>query len=112
MVKVYDIVNRLQNEKPQIRLTAEHIFTVRNSKNSAILMKGISEDKDLDDIKKIDMIIETGLGKEALAVVDKMDLSIGELTVIVNAIMAAISDVDLDEMEKLANDEVKKQRKK
>lgn len=112
MAKVYDIVNRLKNEKPQIKLTEDHTFTINNSKNSAILMKGISEDKTIDDIAKIDMIIEAGIGKEAIKVVNKMDLSISELTTIVNAIMAGISDMELDDMEKAATDEAKKQRKK
>lgn len=112
MAKVYDIVNRLKNEKPQVKLAEGHVYTINNSKNSAILMKGISEDKTIDDIDKIDMIIEAGIGKEALAFVNTMNLSISELTLIVNAIMAGISDMELDDMEKAATDEAKKQRKK
>ena len=112
MAKVYDIISRLKNEKPKVMLAEDKVFEVHNSKNSAILMKGISEDKGLDNLVKLDMIIEAGLGKEALEYINSMDLSIPELTVIVNAIMAAISDVDLEEMEKLAKDEVKKQGKK
>ena len=112
MAKVYDIVNRLKNEKPIIKLTEDRSFQVHTSKNSAILIKGIAEDKDIDDLKRIDMIIEAGLGKEALDIVNELELSIPEMTVIINAIMAAISDIELEEMEKLADEEGKKQRKK
>lgn len=112
MARVYDVISRLKNEKPQVKLAEDKIFTVHNSKNSVILIKGISQDKDVDDVEKIDMIIEAGIGKEALEYINTLDLSITELTTIVNAIMAAISDMDLEEMEKLAEDEVKKTRKK
>lgn len=112
MAKVYDIVSRLKNEKPQIRITEDKIFTVFNSKNSVILMKGIAEDNKIDETQKIDMIIEAGLGKEALDLVDSLELPTKQLAIIVSAIMAAISEVELEEMEKLADEEVKKTKKK
>lgn len=112
MAKVYDIVSRLKNEKPQVRLTEDKIFTVFNSKNSVILMKGIAEDPKIDETKKMDMIIEAGLGKEALDLVNSMDLSMMEMATVVNAIMAAVSDSELEEIEKAAEAEVKKTRKK
>ena len=112
MAKVYDIVSRLKNEKPQIRITEDKIFTVYNSKNSVILMKGIAEDNKIDETQKIDMIIEAGLGKEALDLVDSLELPTKQLAIIVSAIMAAISEVELEEMEKLADEEVKKTKKK
>ena len=112
MAKVYDIVSRLKNEKPQIRITEDKIFTVYNSKNSVILMKGIAEDNKIDETQKIDMIIEAGLGKEALDLVDSLEVPTKQLAIIVSAIMAAISEVELEEMEKLADEEVKKTKKK
>ncbi len=83
MAKVYDIVNRLKNEKPVIKLTEDRSFQVHTSKNSAILIKGIAEDKDIDDLKRIDMIIEAGLGKEALDLVNELELSIPEMTIVI-----------------------------
>lgn len=112
MAKVYDIVSRLKNEKPQIKLSEEHTYPVRNSKNSVILMKGISEDPKIEDDKKIDMIIEAGIGKEALEYIETMDLSFTELMTIVNAIMAAVADEELEEIEKLGKIEAKKNTKK
>lgn len=112
MAKVYDIVSRLKNEKPQIRITEDKIFTVFNSKNSVIFMKGIAEDNKIDETQKIDMIIEAGLGKEALDLIDSLELPTKQLAIIVSAIMAAISEVELEEMEKLADEEVKKTKKK
>lgn len=108
MSRVYDIVSRLENgnQKPQIKVDAEHEFTINNSKAAALTIMSIEKDKKLNDVEKIDKLILVALGKEASEYIEKLELSMSSYTVIVNAIMAAIADVSLEEME----EEAKKQK--
>lgn len=112
MAKVYDIINKLTNNKPIIKIDESHEYTVNNSKNSAILIKSIGEDKTLDDIERIDKLIEAGIGKEALDYVNSLDLSLSSYGTIVNAIMAAIGDRELEEVEEAAKEELKRFQKR
>jgi hypothetical protein len=112
MGKVYDIMNRLTNNKPVIKIDGEHEYTVNNSKNQAIFLKEISEDTSIDDFKRMDMIIEAGIGKEALGYINTLNLSMTGYSVIINAIMAAISDMELEDVEKEAAEQAKKFRRK
>jgi thermostable 8-oxoguanine DNA glycosylase len=107
MGKVYNIMDRLTNDKPQIQIDNDHIYTVNNSKNQAIFIKQLSEDKSVDEFKRMDNIIEAALGKEALDFINTLNLSVTSTSVVINAIMAAIGEVELEEVEK----EVKKQSK-
>lgn len=111
--RVYDIVETIinGNKKPTVKIDAEHEFTINNSKNSAILIKALSEDKKLDDLERIDKIIEAALGEEALKYIDSLDLAMTNYNTIINVIMAAISDMSLEEMEKVAEEQNKKFRK-
>lgn len=108
MGKVYDIMSRLTNNKPTIKIDEEHEYTVNNSKNTAIFIKQVSEDKSMDDFKRIDTIIESALGKDALDYINSLELSMVANTTIINAIMAAISEEELEVIE----EEAKKQQKK
>lgn len=114
MARVYDIVEKIKNgnEKPTIKIEENHEYTINTSKNTALFIKAVSEDKGLDDFEKIDKTIESGLGKEALDYINSLDLSTSAYVTIVNAIMAAIGDVDLEEIEKAAKEEQKKFRKR
>ena len=53
------------------------------------------------NLKKIDKIIESGLGKEALEYIDSLDLPMSTYVTIVNVIMAAINDVSLEDIEEM-----------
>lgn len=107
MGKVYDIMSRLTNTKPVIKIDNEHEYVVGNSKNQAIFIKQISEDPKVDDFQRMDMIIEAALGKEALEYINSLSLSVVATGVIINAIMAALSDMDLEDVERAAEEEKK-----
>ncbi len=110
MGKVYDIMSRLTNNKPVVKIDEEHEYMVSNSKNQAIFIKQLSEDEKLDDFERMDKIIEAGLGKEALDYINGLDLSLVATGTIVNTIMAALNDMDLEEIEALAEEERSKSR--
>ena len=112
MAQVYDIMSRLTNDKPVIKIAEGKEYKVSNSKNSAIFIKQLSQDPKLDDFERMDMIVEAALGKEALEYINTLELSINNYSVIITAIMAAISDQSLEEMENLQTQELKKVKKK
>lgn len=99
MARVYDIVEKLRNKKPTVKVDNEHEFTINTSKNTAIFIKSVTEDDKEDEFKKIDMIIESALGEEAFNYIESLDLEMAAYNTIVNVIMAAISDKDLEEIE-------------
>ncbi|MDP4144488.1 MAG: hypothetical protein Q8936_08410 [Bacillota bacterium] len=112
MGKVYDIINKLTNNKPVIKLAEDKIYTVNNSKNTAILIKQLSEDTAIDDFERMDKIIEAAIGNEALEYINSLNLSVATIGTIINAIMAAISELDLEEVEKEAAKQAKSFRNK
>lgn len=55
MGRVYDIVDRIANanQKPVLRIDAEHEFKINNSFPATIAIKAVSEDKKIDDIERM-----------------------------------------------------------
>lgn len=109
MARVYDIISRLENgnQKPVVKIDADHEFKINNSKAAAFKMMALSEDAKIKEDERIDKIIKVGLGEEAFKYIESLNLSMPNYNLIINTIMAAVGDVDLEEMEK----EVKKGRK-
>ena len=113
MARVYDIVEKITNgnKKPTIKIDADHEYTINNSKNTAVLIKVLSEDKKIEDFERIDKIIQAALGKEALDYINSLELLMPQYNIIVNVIMAAISDMSLEEMDELAKKNSKTPRR-
>lgn len=103
MSRAYDIVEKLKSgsKKPTVKIDDTHTYEINTSKNVGILLKGLVEDTKIDEFKKIDKIIEAGIGKEALKYIDSLDLPMASYVTIVNVIMAAINDVSLEEIEEM-----------
>lgn len=111
MSKVYDIMSRLTNDKPVIKIDKEHEYVVNNSKNQAIFIKQLSEDTKLNDFERMDKIVEAALGKEAADYINSLNLSVKATATVINAIMAAISEMELEDVEKAAEKQMKNFRK-
>lgn len=101
--KIYNIMDRLTNNKPVIKIDGTHEYTVNNSKNQAIFIMELAKDEKLNDIEKMDKILEAGLGEDALGYINSLDLSLKATGVIINAIMAAIGEIDIEEIEEESN---------
>ncbi|MBU3208688.1 hypothetical protein KPL28_03430 [Clostridium algidicarnis] len=112
MAQIYNIMDRLTNDKPVIKIDKDHEYKVNNSKNQAIFIKQLSEDTKIDDFERMDKIIEASLGKEAIDYINSLDLSVKAYSAVINAIMAAISEISLEEVERVAEQEMKNLKKK
>lgn len=109
MARVYDIISRLENgnQKPVVKVDADHEFKINNSKAAAFRIMALADDESVKEDERLEGIIKVGLGQEAFDYIESLDLSMPSYSLIINAIMAAIGDVDLEEIE----EEAKKGRK-
>lgn len=112
MAKVYDIMGKLTNDKPIIKIDETHQYEVNNSKNQAILITQLAKDEKLNDFERMDKVIEAALGKDALTYINTLNLSVKGTGIILDAIMAAISEMELEDIEKEAEKQKKNFRKR
>lgn len=114
MGKLYDIAGRMAegNKKPEIKIDEEHVYKINTGKSAVLYIEAISQDDKKKEMVKIDEIIKVALGEEAFSYIDSLDMPISNLSLIVTVIMAAVSDMPLEEMESDMKEEAKKPRKK
>lgn len=113
MAKVYNIMNKLVCEKPIVKIDENHEYKINNSKNNAIYIQSLVKNKDKkeNDIEVLEKIVKASLSKEAFEYIESLDLSLEAYSVIVNAIMAGISNLELDEIEELNEKEIERFQK-
>ena len=110
MARVYDIISRLENgnQKPVVKIDEDHEFKINNSKAAAFRIMALADDDKVKEDERLEGIIKIGLGKEAFEYIESLDLSMPNYNLIIGAIMAAIGDVEIEEIE----EEAKKAKKK
>lgn len=116
MAKVYDIMNKLVNVKPTVKIDEDHEYKINNTKNNAIYIQSLvkenkkKDDKKNDEMELINKIIKASLGKEAFEYIDSKgdEWSMSAYNAIINVIMAAISNVELEEIEEISEKEAKR----
>ena len=116
MAKVYDIMNKLVNVKPTVKIDEDHEYKINNTKNNAIYIQSLvkenkkKDDKNQDEMELINKIIKASLGKEAFEYIDSKgdEWSMSAYNAIINVIMAAISNVELEEIEEMSEKEAKR----
>lgn len=113
MARVYDIISRLENsnQKPVVKIDTDHEFKINNSKAAAFKLMALMDDNKVKESERLEDIIKIGLGKEAFEYIESLGLSMPSYNLIINAIMAAIGDVDIEEIEAEARKGKKKPRK-
>lgn len=113
MARVYDIISRLENgnQKPVVKIDEDHEFKINNSKAAAFRIMALADDDKVKEDERLEGIIKIGLGKEAFEYIESLDLSMPNYNLIISAIMAAIGDVDIEEIEEEAKKAKKKPRK-
>lgn len=57
MARVYDIISRLEsgNQKPVVKIDADHEFKVNNSKAAAFRIMALAEDDKVTDEKRLEV---------------------------------------------------------
>lgn len=116
MAKVYNIMNKLVNVKPTVKIDEDHEYKINNTKNNAIYIQSLvkenkkKDDKKQDEMELINKIIKASLGKEAFEYIDSKgdEWSMSAYNAIINVIMAAISNVELEEIEEMSEKEAKR----
>lgn len=116
MAKVYDIMNKLVNVKPTVKIDEDHEYKINNTKNNAIYIQSLvkedkkKEKKNKDEMELINKIIKASLGQEAFEYIDSKgdEWSMVAYNAIINVIMAAISNVELEEIEEMSEKEAKR----
>lgn len=113
MARVYDIISRLENgnQKPVVKIDEDHEFKINNSKAAAFRIMALAEDENIKENERLEGIIKVGLGEEAFNYIEGLELSMPNYNLIINAIMAAIGDVDIEEIEEEAKKGKRKPRK-
>lgn len=113
MARVYDIISRLENgnQKPVVKIDANHEFKINNSKAAAFRIMALMNEDNTKEIESLEEIIKIGLGKEAFEYIESLELSMPNYNLIINSIMAAIGDVDIEEIEAESKKGKKKPRK-
>ncbi|WP_300382638.1 hypothetical protein [Clostridium sp.] len=113
MARVYDIISRLENgnQKPVVKIDEAHEYKINTSKAAAFKIMAIAEDESIKEDKRVEDIVKVALGGEAFNYIESKELSITSYNTVINVIMAAISDVDLEEVENEAKKVKKSPRK-
>lgn len=112
MAKVYNIMNKMVNAKPTVKIDEDHEYKINNTKNNAIYIQSLAKDNDKkdDEMEFMNKIIKASLGQEAFEYIDSKgdEWSMAQYEAIINAIMAAVSNVELEEIEELSKKEAKR----
>ncbi|AGK95632.1 hypothetical protein [Clostridium pasteurianum] len=108
MGKFYDISNRMDNTKSEVKIDDEHIFKINTHKAVGLQLTDISKDESLNDYERVDKIIKIGLGEEAFNYIESLNLNMSSYKPIINTIIAALNGVEIEEIEKAEEDQNKK----
>lgn len=102
----YNIIDRMKeaNKKPEIQLDEEHTFKVNSSVPAVLKIQEISKKQknngeEYNEVDGIYDIIAVALGKKAVNYIKTQEYTLAALTLIVEAIMAAINNSTLEEVE-------------
>ena len=106
MGKRYNIIDRITNakERSTIQVDETHEFKINDSFPAAMAIRVYMEDKKLDEEKKIEKVLGVAFKKEDVEYIKGLGLKLTGYTAIINTIMAAISDMDLEEIEKVSEE--------
>lgn len=99
MAKHIDLTNKLSSEKPSIKI-GETEFTINDEKTNVLIMNQVMKDESLNSIERTDKMIEILLGKRQFKKLEDMKLSFKAYETIAFALMAAVNDEELEDVEK------------
>lgn len=111
MAQIIDITSRITNELPIIRITQELVVTVNNRKNTILNMQAMiqkiqdkSKDGTYDELALMNKVLEMLLGEKAAGEVEELNLPLPEYRILYQAIMAAATGTEVEDVEKRFQD--------
>ncbi|MFT8313174.1 MAG: hypothetical protein ABF633_02845 [Clostridium sp.] len=110
MGKFYDISNRMDNTKSTVKIDADHEFKINTHKAVGLEINSLYKDESLDSFEKLDKTIKVALGEKAFEYIESLELNMSSYEAIVNVIMAALNGSELEEIEKVAEEEKNKKK--
>ena len=108
MSNIIDISKKITNELPMIRISDTQIYSVNNRKNTILNMQAMiqeeerkakQEDGTFDEMKLMDKALKMLVGAKAAKEIEEMDLPFPEYKIVYQAIMAAATGTDMEEVE-------------
>jgi len=100
MARKYDIAQRIANanQKPTITIDKDHEYKINTGKSAALMLQAIAEENNgsLEFLNKVTIL---ALGNEAAEYIESLELTLPAYNLIVEAILVAYQDKDLDEVE-------------
>lgn len=99
MARHIDLTSKFDNEKPSITI-GDHIFVINDEKTNILIMNQVMRDESLNSIERTDKMIEILLGKKQFKELENMKLSFRAYETIAFALMAAVNDEELEDVEK------------
>lgn len=105
MARKYDIIERLKvkNEKPFVLIDKEHCYNINTSKTNVMAIMALYDEyekkSDAQSVGLIDKVIRMGIGEKALEYINSLDMTMVATSEIVKAIMAAMSDISIEEVD-------------
>lgn len=111
MGKAYNIIDKLDNSKSTVKIDADHEFKINTHMAAGLKINDIAKNEEINDYERINQIIQVGLGKEAYEYIDSLQLNIPSYTPIVNAIVAALNGLEIEEIEEADKKEEENKKK-
>ena len=112
MGRIYDIANRLGGAKPVVKISDGTEYTIKTTMPIMIMIKAIAKNEEIEDEERIQKIVGVALGEKALKHIESLEYTVPEWALIIQTIMAAMGDMDLEDVEEAAKDTGKKPGKR
>lgn len=110
MGRFYDISNRMDNSKADLKIDDEHIFKINRHMAVGLKINDIYKDDKLSEKERLEQTIKLALGKEAYEYIESLNLNQPSYEAIINVIMAAIGDITLEQLEEEGKKEKNKKK--
>lgn len=101
MARQYDLAERLmqKNQKPTITIDKDHVYKINNTAPAAMMIEQLGKDGELGQFEQLEKILLIALGKESVDYIRSLELTSPAYSEIVNAVMASIADISMEELE-------------
>lgn len=99
-MKVIDISAKLTNERSVIKIADGVEFTVKNDKNTVLLVQQeLNKEDNKTDIERFDTILKLLIDDDAVKKLDALELPFNDYMIVIKAVLAAATSESFDAIE-------------